>query len=223
MTSTRRAPGEDIIAWAVRTGRIDAASSGAYRERLTAGTVTEAAITALAAVDPALLVAPVPARTGRFDLAAATAAPTGAAVFGRNPVVAAAAARDVHAYTAAAAKAAPPTLFAGGDLPPFTASGIDPAKLLSVPWQARHAIAAAPTTGEAYRLQQDYSGPGAEDIAALEQGEHPGNLDYQRRAEQWLVDGMSNDELYGGLFGQTRDAAEDAEGSGYVFRPAKGV
>jgi hypothetical protein len=83
-----------------------------------------------------------------------------------------------------------PTLFASGDLPVFTASGVDPSALLSVPWYARHAVAAAPSRAEAFGLIEAYSGPDG-DIAAKLEGtaDHPGNLDYQGRVTEWLMRG----------------------------------
>lgn len=50
-------------------------------------------------------------------------------------------------YATAVAKAGPPPkMFDGGmsDLPPFTASGVDPQVLLRLPFTARHAAAAVP-------------------------------------------------------------------------------
>jgi pyruvate/2-oxoglutarate dehydrogenase complex dihydrolipoamide acyltransferase (E2) component len=44
------------------------------------------------------------------------------------------------------------------ELPPFTASGIDPKTLLYVPAPVRPAMAAAETTAEAYRLRERYAG-----------------------------------------------------------------
>jgi hypothetical protein len=57
---------------------------------------------------------------------------------------------------------AAPTLFATGDLPAFTASGIPVDSLLQVPWSARHAMAAAPTPAEAYSILSECQGEDAE-------------------------------------------------------------
>lgn len=91
---------------------------------------------------------------------------------------------------AARTEAAVPTLFASGDLPVFTASGIDPSALLAVPWYARHTVAAATTQEQAYQLLEAYSGPDGEVAARLEGvAGHPGNIDYQNRVQSWLMAG----------------------------------
>ncbi len=46
----------------------------------------------------------------------------------------------------------PPKLFGTTDLPPFTASGIDPQVLASLPWPIRRPVAEAPTLQAAYEL-----------------------------------------------------------------------
>lgn len=91
---------------------------------------------------------------------------------------------------------AAPTLFAAGDLPLFTASGIPPEALLEVPWQARHAMAAAPTAAEAYAIQSECRGADAAATAAMLYGNHPGNDDYRDRVDQWRIGAMSDEELY---------------------------
>jgi hypothetical protein len=101
--------------------------------------------------------------------------------------------RDAAVVTKARARAPQPTLFGAGDLPPFLASGIDPRALLSVPWQARHTLAAAPTPAAAYAVTSDFAGLSAEDAAAyaaLYYSDHPGTRDYANRVEEWLVDGQ---------------------------------
>ncbi|GAA3785593.1 hypothetical protein [Micromonospora maritima] len=54
---------------------------------------------------------------------------------------------------------------ATGELPAFTASGIDPKVLLRSPAPVRPAIAAAPTTAEAYAIAQRYAGMSDADAA----------------------------------------------------------
>lgn len=144
-----------------------------------------------------------PPSASTSSVAAAAGRPAGVSSRHRNPLAAAAMARTPRVAARAADPA--PTLFATGDLPPFTASGIDPQVLLSVPWQARHAIASAPSQAEAYQMLQDYSGPDAEDAAALEHGGDWANEDYARRVREWEVAGLSEDQAYVALFGD--DAA----------------
>jgi hypothetical protein len=61
-----------------------------------------------------------------------------------------------------------PTLFANGDLPEITASGIAPEKLRAVPWQARPAVARAPSTAEAFSLLEKYGGDDGETLASID-------------------------------------------------------
>lgn len=124
-----------------------------------------------------------------------------------------------------------PTLFSSGDLPPFTASGMDPSALLSVPWFARHAVAAAKTQEQAYELVEAMSGPDGDVAASLDAAvvHHIGNVDYKQRVQSWVmagdtaaaakeqdrgaraavaarasaprVENLTGDELYDNLFG----------------------
>lgn len=66
----------------------------------------------------------------------------------------------------------PPNLFAEGDLPRITASGIDPAALRGLPWRARLAAAWEPDRVKAFAITQDYAGPDAEDLAMVEFAGH---------------------------------------------------
>lgn len=66
---------------------------------------------------------------------------------------------------AAAGSPAGPYSGAASDLPAFTASGIDPKVLLRSPAPVRPAIAAAPTTAEAYAIAQRYAGMSDADAA----------------------------------------------------------
>ncbi len=61
----------------------------------------------------------------------------------------------------AAAKAedpTPPALFGDEDLPPFTASGLDPRMLADLPWPLRRPVAQATTLSAAYALVEKYAG-----------------------------------------------------------------
>lgn len=196
-------PGEDLVTWAVETGRVHAGRADSWRQRLQRqpelGRVLSAM--ALGAKDAAAWrqTSEPPPQTQTVS-----AARPPAPLADRNPLVAAAAQREPSRYAAAAAKAQAPTLFQGGDLPPFTASGIDPAALLNVPWQARHAVAAATTPAEAYSIVQTFTGTNVDEgttAASLDFADHPANADYERRVTQWLVDAMTEDELYDAVFG----------------------
>lgn len=190
------------------------------RERLNLpATASHAAV--LAAIDrlpaaPPRTAAPVAAAVRqRFAAAAATsAAPTGvdpglAPHFAANPMVESIAVSEPVAFDQAVAfRPTPPTLFASGDLPTYTASGLDPAELTRVPWYARHAVAAAAALEDAQALIAFYGGTDGVAMAA-ETRRHQGNRDYEARVWEWA--------------GAGEEAAELAEqGTGASARPGAG-
>ena len=132
------------------------------------------------------------------------------AAYARNPLV-----DTVRAQALAQHRPSPsgsvPTLFASGDLPTFTASGIPPQALLDVPWEARHQMAAAATPAEAYEIAASCQGSDAETTAQMLYGGHEGNADYRERVEKWQVASMSDDELYGSLFGGAKEELDRRE------------
>lgn len=92
----------------------------------------------------------------------------------------------------AALKIAPaPTLFAAGDLPPFTASGVPPTQLLNLPWHLRHVAAQESDRSALSRMFEQYIPvtEGTASYAALSHGAAPGNVDYQDRFRSWVTDG----------------------------------
>lgn len=78
----------------------------------------------------------------------------------------------------------PPTVFNSGDLPPFTASGLDPKLLLELPWQVRHYAAASESRAEVLALVEQY----AEDPTVVD-GAYTtaGTENYLDRMRAWLV------------------------------------
>jgi hypothetical protein len=114
--------------------------------------------------------------------------------------------------SAARARGGEPTLFTGGQLPPFTASGIPPEALLEVPWKARHALAAAPSTAAAYAFIDRFrllSQEDAEVYAAAWHGNDSGNRQYAMAVETWLLDGLTSAEVLARLSAES--AAEVQE------------
>lgn len=77
--------------------------------------------------------------------------------FGRNPVLAALTARIPNVVTSALAGGPAPTMFPGGDLPPFTGSGIAPQDLLQFPWGQRHLVASLADTAAVYATLETYA------------------------------------------------------------------
>jgi hypothetical protein len=90
---------------------------------------------------------------------------------------------------------APPTVFASGDTPAFTASGIPASAVLGVPWPARHPMAAAPTAADAYRIQSECAGPDGAESAARAFANDPGNQDYADRVDRWRLGSLTDQEL----------------------------
>lgn len=120
-----------------------------------------------------------------------TSASTVISAYARNPLV-----DQVRAIRAQAgrpvASAPAPSLFASGDTPAFTASGIPPEAVLQVPWQARHAVASAATPAEAYGILSECAN---DEGYASQYARHDGNAEYQHRVQQWHMASLSDDEL----------------------------
>ena len=70
---------------------------------------------------------------------------TDPALFAANPLHAAMKRIKPGLVAAAEQEGPPPKLFGDSDLPPFTASGLDPQVLARHPWPIRQAMASAPT------------------------------------------------------------------------------
>jgi hypothetical protein len=115
--------------------------------------------------------------------------------FARNPLVDDARQAVPATYQAALREGPAPTLFAGGDLPLWLASGADPQLLLELPWQVRHAAAQADGREFAAVLEA-YTGPDAAELASMGWGPRgtsrpgggtdDGGLDYWVRVQAWL-------------------------------------
>ena len=109
------------------------------------------------------------------------AARAGRPIFARNPRV-----EQIRAEQSLVPTTPAPTLFASGDLPPYTASGNDPAELALLPWQLRHAAARA-DQAEWSRLFAEYA---RADVESHEFVFEPavadvGNLEYEQRVKAW--------------------------------------
>jgi hypothetical protein len=106
-------------------------------------------------------------------------------LYARNPLVAQVQAeRQVYASSLEASGGATPTLFRAGDTPAFTASGVDPNLLLSIPWTARHAAAAEPSRARVLEMFEELSGPDGP-VLASEYQSHQGNQEYTSRVMAW--------------------------------------
>jgi hypothetical protein len=80
----------------------------------------------------------------------------------------------------------PPRLFGGSDLPPFTASGLDPRILATLPWALRRPAAAMPTLKEAYELVERYGDPDSAGMASVDLAQAPANRGYVEAFSLWL-------------------------------------
>lgn len=101
--------------------------------------------------------------------------------------------------TVAAARASqgePPTMFDSGDLPPFVASGIDPANLRLLPWQTRHAAAVQPSASVVLGWLEQY---GHDDIGPDMSNQFgvPGRAEYVGRMRDWLAGKWTNPNFTG--------------------------
>lgn len=139
-----------VVDWAVDTGRIGASRAAFWRQQAHAGVDVAAALAAM----PEGIAAGVEASTR----VAAALVPADAESMSRNPLVDRLRRDRPDLYRLAAAAGPAPTMFVSGDLPPFTASGIDPALLLKVPARARHILAAEPERGRALALIEELAG-----------------------------------------------------------------
>ncbi len=74
----------------------------------------------------------------------------------------------------------PPSMFESGDLPPFTASGVDPQHLTRLPFRTRHAAATEPSPAAVLRMVETH-GPDAD-----AQAPSPGLDEYRNRMSGWL-------------------------------------
>jgi hypothetical protein len=92
-----------------------------------------------------------------------------------------------------------PSLFESGDTPPLTASGLPPERLLDLPWQARHAVAAERDPGAALEAFERYVN--SPDEAAVDFAGHGGNRMYETRVNEWLDASMTPDERFAAVYG----------------------
>lgn len=94
----------------------------------------------------------------------------------------------IQGRSTAGAAGSAPTLFASGDLPPYTASGNPPSELLRLPWQLRHAAAKADQR-EWSRLFSEYADNPEADIAILYEPAacDPANDEYRARFAAWRM------------------------------------
>lgn len=185
MTDRPRRSDEDVIAWAIETGRFSEQRAAHYRRSLDAGKITASAIEMLVPIDddgPAPIRASSPGGARRPVRAATAPAGDPAGEFLANDAM----------YREASTVAPPPELFPGGGaLPLATASGLDPRAMSGVPWWLRPAIAEAPTLSEATQLLQDASTPEGVAASGLETRytNSPGLKDFKVRVQSWAMQG----------------------------------
>lgn len=109
----------------------------------------------------------------------------------------------------------PPTLFESGDLPPFTASGVDPQHLTRLPFRTRHAAATEPSPAAVLKMVETH-GPDSD-----AQAPSPGLDEYRNRMSGWLrgtwtnpnapaVDASAKEAAAGDLYDSMFAAADAA-------------
>ncbi|MDL4814970.1 hypothetical protein [Actinomadura opuntiae] len=199
-----RRGGEDVVTWAVETGRIAAAAADKTRSDIAMCRHSEAALEAMASPYPAPKPAtqppakpPAPARPAAPPAAtppAAAARPAPVRAASEDP--AAVLLRDMPStYQEAMAAGPPPQLFpggaGGGTLPNVTASGLAPAELASVPWWCRPAIAEAPTLDQArFLLAGARDDPEAANVGHEFTGA-TGYVDFRSLVQEWAMAGAA--------------------------------
>jgi hypothetical protein len=86
----------------------------------------------------------------------------------------------------------PPTCFESGDLPPFTASGVDPANLGLLPWRVRHAAATERDSARVFALLERYR---HDDVVMDAADTSPGLEQYVGRFRDWLAGKWTNPDF----------------------------
>lgn len=152
---------EDVVSWAVRTGRIMASSADSYRARLEHNEINEQFVEALYPAMAGSYVEDVRAagRSGPVSIVSRHPAQNRDA-YAANPIVDRLASSHPAEFRAASLVKQPPKLFGinhDRDLPIVMASGMDPSILLEIPWQARHRIAAEPNPAKVYHLLEAFA------------------------------------------------------------------
>jgi hypothetical protein len=178
---------EDVVEWGLRTNRYPVERVEFYRGRYSVDPQGTTALIRSLYPLPADLAASIATRSAAASrpFAGAAAFPSGDE-FRANPLVDDLRRTHPSLYAVALGEAPPPTLFASGDLPVYTASGVDSAILASIPWMARHAVASAETTAEAYRIIEAVSGPDGV-LSAHLYADHPGVREYENRVRAWAI------------------------------------
>jgi hypothetical protein len=208
----RRDDAEAVIAAAVKRGAISESRAQFYRDRHAAGEDITETVSTLAG--SAL-------RGDGFggDVQASMFGPPNKQhdpiLYAANPVHEEMKQRKPGLVHAAQAESGPPPKLFGDDhLPSFTASGISPAVLPSLPWALRHPVASAPTQAAAYALVNKYAG--APEMAHADHATtNPDNASYIQAYRLWLAgnggaspdvakpSSATLDELHGELFGNS--------------------
>jgi hypothetical protein len=118
---------------------------------------------------------------------AAAAPPPGAGpLYAANPILdEMRAARPALVAAAMADDPSPPRLFGDTDLPPFTASGLDPQVLASLPWPLRRPAAAMAKLSAVYALVEKYTGEAAP-MSVVDLGTAGENAAYVAAMSLWL-------------------------------------
>lgn len=84
-----------------------------------------------------------------------------------------------------------PTMFDSGDLPPFTASGVDPRFLANLPWKVRHAAAMETSSLGVLKWVEQYGHDDTVNMPSAGQSEYIGRFRY------WLAGKWTNPAFKG--------------------------
>jgi hypothetical protein len=157
---------EQRIQAAVERGALSPGRADYWRARAAMGEDVSIVDELASARPPQPIRAAAPGR--RYVDVAAARAPAGAdpALFASNGLLAEVERSHPALVAAARSEGPPPELFGDAPLPPFTASGLPPEQLASLPWPLRRPVAAATSLADAWRMVDRYMTALAEDAAA---------------------------------------------------------
>lgn len=129
--------------------------------------------------------------SGRREIAIRSAFSPGSQVtydpYGPNPLAEDARQHDPAAAAAAVGIGPAPTMFTAGDLPAFTASGLDPRELRKLPWPARLVVAADPDQARVWAAFEEYQDD--PEAALFDLGHADPVEEYRTHVRQWLAAG----------------------------------
>lgn len=188
---------DNLIAWALNTGRIHATSESRWRARLNNGETTEADVRSLYPIPPEILSSVDDNNSSHFAASGGFSIPVAGSrstyrrdddglIYAANPAIDELAIGNSGAYSSAVEDDPEiPKLFGKRDLPLATLSGLPVDVLTELPAVARHAVANEPNPAKAAEMANKYAD--VPELAAFDLAGDPGWLDYLNRVKRWAI------------------------------------